>query len=333
MSSLVKLSVKTLFVLMAFVFIVLFKGTFTFEETKVKTALTVSIEALLNTLGYTKVPLIKKNEGFYITGTVGGQRVYFLIDTGSVEASIVSDGVVTLKLDPIQSEEKKANMTGEITDTKKVFLSHCTIGNIHVDEISAAVMDQPFTNDLPTIILGNDFFLKNNAIIDIRHHALYLNQSAVSSQDQHRLKQLLAEHHYQQIPLTTLSSRHCIVPVQINDGLPVNFLFDTGTSATTVSDVYVKSLNINPTTPYRTQVATDGSITYAEINLKKIMFNPLQVFFQKPIELSNSSALSANIACMATFLGVVGIIGLADMERLNTIISVPTQSVFFTLVQ
>ncbi|ACI23205.1 hypothetical protein CBUD_1803a [Coxiella burnetii Dugway 5J108-111] len=138
----------------------------------------------------------------------------------------------------------------------------------------------------------------------------------------------LEKQRYQNIPLTRLSSGHFILPVQINQAAPVYFLFDTGTGETTLSDHYVNYLHIHPNTHYQTQAASQGTIKVADITLKTITFNPLQTFFLKPIMLHDRKVSAANIASLARILGVAGVLGLTDVEKLQTIIDIPTQSIF-----
>lgn len=287
------------------------------------------IAAFLSSIGYTKIPIIKKKGSLYINGTIEKQPIYCLLDTGSTSPSILSDSLVPLKLTGTCCEEKVANMTGGITYAKKVSLPLVTINDIQVNPMVAKVTEQPFKNDLSTIVLGNDFFEMYNAIIDIGNYVLYLNCQKISMQDKNKLKQLLEEQSYQQVPLTKLNSGHIILPIQINNAVPAYFLLDTGTSETTLSDTYVASLASKPLNPYQTQIATDGTISIADIILKSIIVNPLQTFFQKPIALTDCKVTCANISAMSKILGVVGIFGLAEMEKLGAIISLPTQAIYF----
>lgn len=325
-----------LFVLTMLLFVPALQTALASEETTHLSALKLAdvdknaLSNFLEKLGYESIPIFKKGSMFYVQGKAANQPVYFLLDTGSINANILADGVEQLKLNIIQSDEKTSNATGEIKFAKKVVISPIRIGKFQISEISANVMEQPFKHDLPTIVIGNEFFVKYNAIIDTNQAKLYLTQNQISTRDQQQLKKLLESYHYQNVPLTKLSSGHFVLPIQINNAMPVYLLFDTGTSDTTLSIAYAAYLNIKPRDGYKTQAATDGSITFAEINVEKITFNPLKTFFAKPIELSNLKVASANVESLSAFLEVVGIIGLADMKKLHAIIDIPAQSVFLT---
>lgn len=287
-----------------------------------------TLTSLLKNMGYSIVPIYRKGKLFYVNGKAANQAVYFLLDTGSVTASLLSDGVQQLNLEPVQTEEKVANATGGVKNAQKVVLAPVNIGNIKIDKLPATVMEQSFKNNLPTVVLGNEFFTRYNAIIDINQGLLYLNPRTVSTQNRASIKKFLEAYRFQSVPLTKLCFGHFVLPVQINDAPAVYFLFDTGTSETTLSNAYVSHLKIQPVTDAKTQAATDGTITFAEINLEKIIFNPLKTFFAKPIELHNLRAASANVESLSAFLEVVGILGLMDMAKLHAIIDVPTQTVF-----
>lgn len=287
-----------------------------------------SLSKTLTNFGYTKIPLFNLNgSALYFKGSIQNQAVYFLLDTGSTKASIFCEPADKLKLDPILSDEKIMNMNGEIKYAKKVILSDVSIENINVDEISANLMEQPFKNDLATIVLGNEFLEKYNAIIDLGKKFLYLNPVKVSSKIQNNLKQLLTGY-FQLVPLTRLISGQYILPVQVNDSLPVNFLIDTGTSETTLSDLYVNYLKIKSSDELQTIEATNGRFKFSNVTIDKVVFNPLQVFYSKPIELKSIQAVSAAISNMASVLGIVAILGLPEMINLKIIINFPAQSIF-----
>ncbi len=202
------------------------------------------------------------------------------------------------------------------------------IAGIQVGTMTASIIDEPFANKLPTVVVGNDFFKKYHAIIDTNERLLFLNSNEISRKSQHDLQQLLEKQDYQKIPLTQLNSGHYILPVQINGAVPVYMLFDTGTGGTILSIPYMNFLKINPNTLFQNQKATNGTIKVSEITVSTMTLNPLQSFFEKPVVLNNSKITSANIASLEKMLGVVGIIGLSEMEQIHSVIDTPTESVF-----
>ena len=182
-----------------------------------------SISKFLSKNGYTQIPIIYKKEALYIKGKTRNQVVYFLLDTGSVGSSILSADVKALKLNSIQSDEKFANMTGGTKLAKKVTLPKVEVGGIQAGDISAVITEQPFKNELPTIIVGNEFFAKFNVILDIGGGSLYLNKQMVTKRNWQKLNKLLTTLNYQKILLTELDSGYYTLPIQINNALPAYF--------------------------------------------------------------------------------------------------------------
>jgi predicted aspartyl protease len=284
---------------------------------------------LLINNGYQKLTLQKIHGALYVKGKVNNNPVLFLLDSGSYDASILSESLKKLNLSSKQSTRKVANSIGGIKNTKLVRLHTISIGSTKIKNIDAGIMEQPFKNKLPTIILGNKFFEKYNAIMDIGHNLLFIRQKTLSRQNQHQLQRILISQNFQVVPLTKLPSHHLILPIQINQAFPSYFLFDTGFSKTTLSIAYTKYLKITQD-KYTRESATDGAITYSEIKLNKIILNPLQTFFNEAIQIENTKAASANIETLSNILSVTGVIGLSDMEKVKTIIDFSTNTAYLS---
>ncbi len=289
-----------------------------------------SLETLFLNAGYSKIALHKMHGALYAQGSVDSHPVYFLIDTGSTKTSILSDGVETLGLVSQNSTQKVANMTGDVSYAQNVILREVMLGGIHLGTLEAKVMQQPFKHDKPTLVIGNDIFERYQAILDIGNQALYLNKNIASRKELFEIEQYLVALAFYKIPLTRLWSGHLTLPVQCNNEMPISVLCDTGTSHTTFSNAYVQAHTIYLQDQPQTAAATDGTITYAEIALDTLTLNPLQVFYQKPIVSVGSTRYAANIDSMSQFLGVLGILGLADLESSKSIILFPTQTLYIS---
>lgn len=288
----------------------------------------ISRNKFLTDLGFVKIPILQKGGLLYVQGEVDNHPVYFLLDTGSVSASLFSDGLTKLYLKSIQTKKKSSNMSGGVGIIKKVNLTSVNIMSIKMPTMSASIMEQPFQNNFPTVVVGNKFFEEYNAIIDIQEHVLFLNEHRILQEDRHTLDLLLKSQDYQKIPLTTLSSGQYILPIKINNALPVYSLFDTGTDETTLSKKYMKVLKINPINKFQNQKATNGVISISDIKINSITYNSLQLSFQKPITLYNRKIAAANISSLENILGVVAVVGLKDMEKLHAIIDVSAHSIY-----
>lgn len=286
-----------------------------------------SLISVLKQDGYTAYPLIYKKNLLYTKASVDGHPVLFLIDTGSTGASLLKDGINKLGLTPKTIEQKSANMTGKTLNKAEVVeLKQVEIGRMMLGEIHAGIIQEPFSNSVPTVVVGCDFLKKYHAIIDLNHDQLFLTKTALSRKQQFGITEYLNKT-YQAVPLTSILGEF-ILPVSINKKPPVNVLFDTGTSDMTLSFAYAKAINIKNKTAVQQKKATNGNISIADIELRTIAFNPLQAFFQSPITLKEIYASSANINFLQHIFGVVGIIGLKEIRQINAVIDIPSSMIF-----
>lgn len=285
-------------------------------------------ENFLLSHGYTKIPLVQKRGGLYAQGSVGKRSVYFLIDTGSTGASILRAGVDELGLAVEKSDQKVANMSGQVSYAQKAIVQQVKVGAVEVESFAVKLMDQPFKHELPTIILGTEFLALYHAIIDIGQSVMYLCTKRLQRKDQHGFEQALSAVGFQRVPLTGLISGHYLIPVQVDELQPTYFLCDTGTSETTIAYTYAQKHKLVTCDNLKTEAATDGTFTHAPLMVKKLLFNPLQLFFQKPIMLYDETVTVAKIDGLAGFLGVVGVVGRAELSRLHALIDLRGQAIW-----
>lgn len=285
-------------------------------------------DSYLLSQNYTVFPLFKKDNLLYFKGSISDHSVYYLLDTGLNKLSIFADGIESLNLTPVKTDEKSANMTGQTKNVEKVDLQNVVIGNVHIKTISAGIMLQPFKNDEPTIVVGNDFLNRHHVIVDLQNRLLYLHSPEIETKTQKAIMQHFLKQHYQLIPLTKLASNHYLLPIQLNQASPVYFLFDTGTGNTTISDAYRQFLKLQPTQKSAVTEATDGTIETTPIQINQITYNPLQLSWQSPIVSRHHKVYSANIDSLTEMIGAAGVLGLAEMETVDMIIDLSTDSIF-----
>ncbi|MCE3268708.1 MAG: hypothetical protein K0R49_960 [Burkholderiales bacterium] len=277
---------------------------------------------------YQSIPIQYINGALYVKGKINNQPSVFLLDTGSdAIMSILSKGIIKLKLTPQSTTHLTANSAGQLHGTQAVSLDKLEIGPVLLKNTKAAIMEQASDNGSLKVILGISFFIKYNAIIDINNHLLYLSTKPLEKKDQHQLNNILTGGHFQALPLTELPSHHLILPIQINKSEPGYFLFDTGFSNTALSIPYAKYLKI-PLGIINTEKATNGTVSFSSIKLNQVIFNSLQTFYSKPILLKDVRADAINMEAMASFLGVVGVIGLAEMEKTGTILDIASRTAY-----
>jgi aspartyl protease family protein len=88
------------------------------------------------TNGQAEVRLKQNRQGHYVTtGTINGQDVVFLVDTGATDVAVPAHLAATLGLTPgVPSYANTANGTVRIFNTR---IDHLSIGDIHLQNIKA----------------------------------------------------------------------------------------------------------------------------------------------------------------------------------------------------
>ncbi|AFJ43410.1 hypothetical protein OOM_0945 [Francisella orientalis str. Toba 04] len=135
-------------------------------------------------------------------------------------------------------------MAGQKIKNQNVLLDKIQIGDIILQNVEANITNQPKREEYPVVVIGTDFLAKYNAIFDFSENLIYLNKKGVTVKQHYVIGQLLQEKNYLSISLTKLLSQHQTIVIAINNNLPVNCLVDTGTSNFTISDKYLKSIDL-----------------------------------------------------------------------------------------
>ncbi|MED7820330.1 MULTISPECIES: retroviral-like aspartic protease family protein [unclassified Francisella] len=276
---------------------------------------------LIKNYGYQRLKLsnnYKELDGPYLIGEVNNSKAYIMFDTGSNGISIFNDSVNQLKLKESNSLNHSKNMAGQSSINHDVLLKQIKIGNIVLKNINAETINQPKKIQYPTIIIGTKFLDKYNAIFNFSNQSIYLSTRHVTPKDHYLIGQKLYAKNFLLINLTKLISQHQIIPIAFNKNSPVNCLVDTGTSDFTVSDTYSKKIGLK-TTSKETIKATDGTLTIANTNISSLTLNPLNIFYQKKLQLFNLNATSANIESLSKFLGIVCILGFKELKDTKSI--------------
>lgn len=72
-------------------------------------------------------------------------------------------------------------------------------------------------------------------------------------------------------------------------------------------------------------------MTVADIKIKNLILNPLNLFFQDKIKLTNVNATAANIESMSKFLGVVCILGYKELKLKKAIYDFSASRIYIIL--
>jgi aspartyl protease family protein len=107
-------------------------------------------------IGDTQVVLFANGQGHYLaTGSVNGQAVQFLVDTGATMVTLGRSDALRMGIQPGQGSGKKtrtytANGMSEAWQTQ---LDSVRVGSVEVLRVNALIMP----HDMPVALLGNSF--------------------------------------------------------------------------------------------------------------------------------------------------------------------------------
>ncbi|KFJ43733.1 aspartyl protease family protein [Francisella philomiragia] len=280
-----------------------------------------NLQDILKEYAYEALKLENKKEfkAPYVLAKVNNRFAYVIFDSGSKGISVFSHSVDQLGLNQESGSGYSSNMVGQKIKNQNVVLNKIQIGDILLKNVEAKITNQPKRKQYPVIVVGTDFLVRYNAIFDFSESLIYLNKNNVTAKKHYEIEQVLDKENYLLISLTKLLSQHQTIAISIDSNKPVNCLLDTGTSNFTISDKYLKSIDLAPTKPHKTIKATDGTLTVADIKIKNLILNPMNLFFQNKIQLVNLDATAANIESMSKFLGVVCILGYDELHTKKAI--------------
>jgi aspartyl protease family protein len=104
------------------------------------------------------VSILLNSSGQYLTrGTINGQSVEFLVDTGANIVALNSIAALSLGLDMSEAKLVNVSTAGGVTKSRLINLGVVQVGNIRVSNVQAAVM----MGDYPEDILLGMTFLQN----------------------------------------------------------------------------------------------------------------------------------------------------------------------------
>ena len=129
-----------------------------------------------------------EDNSFHIIATlqIGSIEGDFIIDTGA--SVTVIDKLTPFSYEPLEdvSEINSGGVCGEINEVERVNINTLQIGGHMIENVHAAVIDLQYVNSLydkhlhrrVAGLLGSDFLVKHEAIIDYRNKELTLKVSA-----------------------------------------------------------------------------------------------------------------------------------------------------------
>lgn len=107
-------------------------------------------------MGDTRVVLFANGQGHYLAnGTVNGQAVQFLVDTGATLVTLGRSDALRMGIQVGQGSGKKTrtHTANGVSDAWQTQLDSVRVGSVEVRQVTALVMP----HDMPVALLGNSF--------------------------------------------------------------------------------------------------------------------------------------------------------------------------------
>src|SRR3990167_7729010 len=137
-------------------------------STIAKASMPLSIENILQQLGYKAIPITVKNGFLYVKAFVNKHPATAIIDTGSSGINVTKGTAKKLNLATFNTtKDAGIDMHGRTSFKKSVILPHVTIGNIQLGNVTANIFQHVSPSNMPTLVVGRDFLKQHHAIVEI----------------------------------------------------------------------------------------------------------------------------------------------------------------------
>jgi predicted aspartyl protease len=202
--------------------------------------------------GYGGAQLVQAGNFYVLPIRMGQKRGSLLIDTGSSATLIFRASVRRFRLvesrttTPIVGAFGRGRDVLGITNIKELTAGNCTLTNVPV-QVATGNPDGMLERAHSSGLLGLRELLRFRAVLDLRHHLLYLQPSRSSGNVSREIRSILLQQGYTPVSLS-LRDSHLRAAGALN-GVPCHFVVDTGGYLTMLSPAYVAraKLKLRPT--------------------------------------------------------------------------------------
>ncbi len=207
-----------------------------------------ALDVFLQQTGFYKIQLDSGSHHEQLTGygVFCGEGQRFLVDSGcsisrvndSMTRKLKSLGELNTEIqDPVLGQVQRADVVllDKVELDKAVFMNQPALPL----DLAMAGRRSDFK-----IVLGWDFFRRNNCIIDCYGGRLYVRSAPPTAEQQAALEDTLREAGYQAVPLVSDASLvyHCDV---VAEGKPFKLMIDTGAEHVAIDDGFAKELKMD----------------------------------------------------------------------------------------
>ena len=263
---------------------------------------------------YTEVPIRLADNGSTLVVDItpaNGTPQTLILDTGAAFSSISQRFANQLGAKYTGESRKMGGGGGLRTKAYKAIAPTIKIADFISHNEAFYATQKDFSNlkvDKHPIVglLGLDYLMKHQAIIDVVGRRLYLKPMDIYEDEE-------INFNYPAIPLTYTPSGHVTVEAAVNDAQPEHFLFDTGVPVLMVSTDYAKQLKLK--TISEPKIGNDsggGHMTIYHTKIDRLTVGPITSI--------PKDALITNLQFAQVGVPLAGVIGLDWMQQHHAII-------------
>jgi predicted aspartyl protease len=218
-----------------------------------RSALTLDALGLyLTKNGYGGAQLVQLGNFYHLPIQSGGKPGNLLVDTGSPMTLIFRSSLQRLNLIESKTTDRVGGAFGRGRDVygrttiKALTAGNCTLTNMPV-AIASGSADSSFSHPDSNGLFGLRELVKFGAVLDLRHHLVYLRPWRPSDSVGSEIKSILLRQGYTAVPLL-LRKNHVYVASALN-GVPCYFIVDTGGYVTVLDNDFATraKLKVAPT--------------------------------------------------------------------------------------
>jgi aspartyl protease family protein len=129
-------------------------ATFVYNDERIELSLSSKISTRFEQPASSMVQIVGRNKQFKTSGSINGQSVGFLIDTGATVVAMNQNHAISLGIDYEKGKVARVETAGGVINAHQVFVDSMTVGSIRAANVEVAILEGNHPSD---ILLGMSF--------------------------------------------------------------------------------------------------------------------------------------------------------------------------------
>ncbi|MFT6434829.1 MAG: aspartyl protease family protein [Candidatus Azotimanducaceae bacterium] len=129
-------------------------ATFVYNDERIELSLSSKISTRFEQPASSMVQIVGRNNQFKTSGSINGQSVGFLIDTGATVVAMNQNHAISLGIDYEKGKVARVETAGGVINAHQVFVDSMTVGSIRAANVEVAILEGNHPSD---ILLGMSF--------------------------------------------------------------------------------------------------------------------------------------------------------------------------------